>query len=989
MTMRLHLLGAPALEHDGVTATLAAERRSQLLAYLARKRTWVGRAEAAALLWPDAADKLAYTNLRKALFRMQDAAWGTHVESEAGALRCRLPTDVDDFEQALACGRRAEALALWRGDFLDGFDDIANPAWSSWLAFERERLRSAMRAVALARLDEDIEPEQGIAIAARLLAMDPLDEAALRAQMTWLDRSGQAARARQAYREFAVRLEAELGIAPGMQLRAAHDALGVAVPPSVSQPARDPAAAGFVGRTVELRQVVTLLRDAQCRLLTVIGPGGVGKTRFAQRAIAELAPTCTHGAVFVPLEDVRSAAELPLRLAQELGLKVAPRQPAVEAVERFVESRDMLLVLDNFEHLADGAAVLARLCAAAPRLRVLVTSRVRLGIAAEQLLPLEGLACPEAEDSDRLESFDAARLFVQAAQRVEPALVPAAEAAAIVDICRQLDGLPLALELAASWTRVLSCDAIATELREGSGLLHAVDPARPPRHASFEVVFDHSWRLLREAEREALARLSVFRGGFTAEAARATARAPLAVLLALVDKSLLRKEAGRLHLHPLVAELAASRLVAFDGDGATRQAHAQYYLRLLGHQVAALDRGQDDAMRTIDAEFDNCRAAWITALDGAPGEILFDGVRALVSYCDHRGQVATARALLEQALQMRAAADARFRLDVTSRLAHLRYRLDEYDQAIELAGSTLAAADPERDARAILQCHYVLGGCALRRGALDEAEAEYRRGVALAGKRGNPREVAALLDNISIVVKRQGRLDEAIRLTVDSLATLRRIDDPANLALCLSNLASHYQLQGDFASARVHLGEAKALTDRLGLVGTRAFVCGNLAVCDRALGDLPAADAHIDEAMTAAAAAGNRSVICWLHYQRSSLAVSRGDLALARDELATMAAMAVALASPNLTIGAVELMAEVLVAQEQGDCARQLLRFAIEHPATDRAQADELGAKLAALPATDSERPWPGMELAELAQRISAERDVAHAPLVAALRSTG
>ena len=152
------------------------------------------------------------------------------------------------------------------------------------------------------------------------------------------------------------------------------------------------------------------------------------------------------------------------------------------------------------------------------------------------------------------------RLFVQAAQRVEPALVPAVEAASIVDICRQVEGLPLALELAAAWTRVLSCDAIAAELRQGTELLHAVDAAHPARHASIEVVFDQSWRLLGAAERDALSRLSVFHGGFSPEAARAVAGAPLPVLGALADKSLLRKEESRIYLHPLVQQLAAARL---------------------------------------------------------------------------------------------------------------------------------------------------------------------------------------------------------------------------------------------------------------------------------------------------------------------------------------------------------------------------------------------------------------------------------------------
>lgn len=987
MIPRLQLLGPPTLLHDGEVQSLPCERRTQLLAFVALKRTWVGRTELASLLWPELPAKLAYTNLRKSLFRLQGVAWGRHVQSEGGALRCEVATDVADFEAALRDGDRAAALASWQGELLEGFDDGGNPAWSGWLAFERERLHSLWRDAALGRAGEDIDPAQGIAISARLLEADPLDEAALRVHMTWLSRSGQVVRARQAYREFANRLETELGIAPGADLRAHHDALATSLPvAAVSFEGRLPAVdAGFVGRAVELRQLATMLGAGGCRLLTIVGPGGAGKTRFVQRALADAASTRAHGAVFVPLEDVRGVADIPARVAQELGLRVAAKQAPLDVVREFLRTREMLLVLDNVEHLVAGAPLFEGLLADAPGLCVVATSRVRLGIAGEQLLPLEGLPCPEPDDADRIESFDAARLFIQAAHRVEPALVPGVEASAIADICRQLDGLPLALELAAAWTRVLSCHAIAAELREGTGLLRSVDPTRPARHASFEVVLEHSWQLLGEAERGALARLSVFRGGFSPEAARHAAQAPLPLLLALVDKSLLRKEAGRLHLHPLVAEFAAARLAAAGGQGEVARAHARHYLDWLGQLVPALDRGATDAMQAVDVDFENCRAAWCSSVDRGMVDEILRGVRGLVAYCEHRGLASVARSLLEEALASPVAGNAKVRLDLSGRLAHLLYRLDRYDEAAAMAEAVLAGADPDRDGGAILQSLAALGGCGLRRGDLEAAQRHYRQAATLASRQG-PRESAALLDNLAIVTKRRGDLDGALKLTIQALATLRRVDDAANLALCLSNLASHYQERGDFDSARLHLTEAKALTDRHGLVGTRAFVCANLAVCARHRGDYDEAMEHIAQGMAAAEGSGNRTAVSWLHYLRGSVALLQHDLPLARDELAAMVLMATAVASPYLTLGAVELLADVLAAEGQFDCARQLLRFAAAHPAADRPQAQELATRLAGLPSAE-ERDWPAMELAELAERIASEKDLAHAPLLAVLRA--
>ena len=207
------------------------------------------------------------------------------------------------------------------------------------------------------------------------------------------------------------------------------------------------------------------------------------------------------------------------RIARELDVRLAGRQEPLDQVIEFLRERQTLLALDNFEQLAHDASILERLLQACTGLKILVTSRVRLAVSMEWLLPLEGLPCPEAEDQDRFEAFDAVRLFVQAA-RVEPTLVPAVEAASIVDICRQLEGLPLALELAAAWTRVLSCDAIAAELRQGTELLHAVDAAHPARHASIDVVFDQSWRLLSQIERRAVALIGFSRRFFGRSRAR-------------------------------------------------------------------------------------------------------------------------------------------------------------------------------------------------------------------------------------------------------------------------------------------------------------------------------------------------------------------------------------------------------------------------------------------------------------------------------------
>ncbi len=422
MSLALSLFGAPTISSGGESLALDFERRTQLVAYLALKRAWVSRSELAALLWPDQQPKLAHTNLRKAVFRLQSFPWSDRIEVQAGALRFEVDTDVATFEAAIAVGRVVDSLALRRGDLLTGFDDPSNDNWTNWLGFERDRLRAAWRSAAQKHLEGDLDPASGIEFAARLLEDDPLDDAALRALMTWLVRAGQGARARRAYRAFAERLQQELGLAPSSELKALHDTLApAAATPGAAASSTPPAGDdGFIGRTVEMRRIAALLAQPDCRLLCLSGPGGVGKTRLAQRATRELASEFPDGATFIPLDDLTSTGQLGGRLARELGVTLSGRTDPLDQVIDALRSSRALLVLDNFEQLAAEASVLDRLLAACSRVKLIVTSRVRLGLASEWMLPLEGLAVPDAEDEDRAEAFDAVRLFMRAAQRVNP-----------------------------------------------------------------------------------------------------------------------------------------------------------------------------------------------------------------------------------------------------------------------------------------------------------------------------------------------------------------------------------------------------------------------------------------------------------------------------------------------------------------------------------------------------------------------------------------
>ena len=990
MTLRLFLFGSPTVEYGGESVALPFERRNQLLVFLALKRSWVGRAELATMFWPDQQSKLAYANLRKILFRLQSLRWAGSIESQGAALRFEAETDVFAFESALREQRLAEALSIRRGELLAGFDDDQSEAWSSWLNFERDRLRVAWRDAALNRLTAEIDVTEGIDLSKRLLDADPLDEAALRAHMSWLARSGQSARARQAYHEFVGRLADDLGLAPGVELRALHDSLGMPISPprSAEAAASFKLDADFIGRTIELRRIASLLAQDDCRLLCLIGPGGVGKTRLAQRAMHEFAPGFSDGATFVPLEDIKTSNELGARIARELDVRLAGRQEPLDQVIEFLRERQTLLVLDNFEQLAHDASILERLLQACTGLKILVTSRVRLAVSMEWLLPLEGLPCPEAEDQDRFEAFDAVRLFVQAAQRVEPTLVPAVEAASIVDICRQLEGLPLALELAAAWTRVLSCDAIATELRQGTELLHAVDAAHPARHASIDVVFDQSWRLLSQIERDALSRLSVFQGGFSAEAARAIAGASLPVLGALADKSLLRKEGPRIFLHPLVQQLAAARLDDNPVQAATREAHAAYFHRLLAQLRPLAQAGDRVALQTIDVEFENCRRAWAWSIAEAQADALRLSSNTLLEYCDHRGRSEDGLALLRAAIESPVAkADGKLDALLLSKASHLVYRLGRYVDAEAMALRALEATRKSRDRATKVQSLSVLGTCALQLGRWDDARRYFKQALEATAPESQASALAGTLDHLALVEKALGNYAEALRLSLQSLVQYQRLGDSAEEALCLNNLGSLCLTMREDDAAGVHLRQGLAICERDGIVGTRGYILSNLTELALRAGDLAAAESHAGHAIEVATASGNRAVLSWAKTKVASLAVRRGDNDAARSALAEGLSVALELGSPSLKFNAVESFAELLSAQGEVSCARRVLTYAADHPTASAPVRDEIRRRLETLPAVVNATPaWPKLELDDLLHRIVVESNVAHAPLIDTLR---
>jgi predicted ATPase/DNA-binding XRE family transcriptional regulator len=316
----------------------------------------------------------------------------------------------------------------------------------------------------------------------------------------------------------------------------------------------------LIGRENELAALHQMLGDAQCRLITLVGPGGSGKTRLAM----EIALQQSANVALVLLANVNSSSMIVPAIAEAVGFAFCGSADPKVQLRNYLREKHMLLVLDNMEHLMDGTDLIAEILHFAPHLKLLCTSREPFNLRGEWVFEVGGLDFPKGEAVERAENYSAVALFVQCAQRVKTRFMLTAEDLAMVTrICTMVEGVPLAIELAAAWVRTLSCREIAEEIEQNLDILFTSARDMPERHHSIQAVFDHSWNLLSEQERQVLARLSVFRGGFTRLAAEQVTGASLAILSSLVSKSLVqRNDTEGYNLHDILHQYAAAHLEA-------------------------------------------------------------------------------------------------------------------------------------------------------------------------------------------------------------------------------------------------------------------------------------------------------------------------------------------------------------------------------------------------------------------------------------------
>jgi predicted ATPase/DNA-binding SARP family transcriptional activator len=866
--LSLSLFGPFVATLDGdPISDFATEKARALLAFLAVEPSHPhSRPALTALLWPDQPEERARQNLRQALLHLRQAL-GENEGRPSFLLATResvqfnphtdFTLDVADFVARIAACRShrhrhpatcrpclqrlREVVELYHGDFLQYLALPDSETFQEWALLKREWLhQQAIEALAVLANYHEQRGEIALArpYAYRQVELEPWNEEAHQQLMRLLAIEGKRSAALAQYEACRRILDAELAVEPTRATMALYQRIraGEAVRPAVPPFNLPLAPTSFVGREQELADLAERLAQPECRLLTLLGPGGIGKTRLALQAAAEQHGAYRDGIHFVPLAAVASHEGVLPAIADALHLSFQSREPPAEQLLNYLRSRELLLLLDNLEHLLEGSAFLADILRRAPGVVLLVTSRERLNLREEWIYEVGGLTYPQESGEAGPVGGSAVDLFRQRASQVQQKLDPEVERTHVAQICQLVDGMPLAIELAASWARTHSCAAIAAALTQSLDILATSLRNVPERHRSMRAALQHSWDLLAEQEQTLFRRLAVFRGGFEETAAAQVAAATPAALSALLDKSLLRRStAGRYEMHELVRQYAGERLaVGALEDTATRDQHAVYYAAFLqDREVALQGKGQKEALEDIQGETDNVRAAWQWATAHAQANVLDRALGALDLFYDMRNwyrEGLDAFAAAVAGLPAGAEADlTRWRL--RTHQGRFAYRLGKNDQARALLEESLpifrALGAQRETAFALTLLSWILQDV----GDLTEAERSGQQGLAAYGELADCYGMAWAATSLHTTAAIAGRFAASRDYAEQALACYETCGAPRETASALSNLGKLAGIAGDYAGAQAYFERALAI---LGEIGDRR----GTAVCLHNLGTL-------------------------------------------------------------------------------------------------------------------------------------------------------
>jgi predicted ATPase len=895
------LLGKFKVSQDGQSIKIPSRPMQELLAYLILNTGTAHRREKlAGLLWPDSDESSARHNLRQTLWRLGKAIgkdyFLTDKVSVAFNPQAEYRFDVAilqaaDTEQKSA-DQLIESVSVYTDVLLPGFYD-------EWVLLEQERLQAVYEdrmQMLLERLAQEGRWRESREWAERWIAQGRVPEAAYRALMLAHAGVGDQAGVIAVYQRCVAALDEKVGVEPSPETQVLFQRISsnqdlpilkskeTKPSPTVRLPLHP---TPFIGRENDLKEVVALLTDPTIRLVNIQGPGGIGKTRLAIEAARAQSDTFVDGVFFVSLAALDDPNLMATPIANAINFSFHKRDQREKSGEihqneqllAYLQDKQILLLLDNLEHLSDGPPLIAQVLQYAGGVKVLATSRERLHLRGETVYTVGSMPVPQQiskEAADIVETHDALQLFVNCAERAQPRFELTPENLNdVVTICQLVDGLPLGIELAAAWIGLLTPEEIAVEIKTNLDFLSAHFHDTPDRQQSIRSVFESSWTRLTENEREVFRQLSVFRGGFTRQAAESISGASLQILMALVDKSLIQPDfTGRYHIHELLRQYGSEKLREAGQKERTRDRHLAFFLEVAEESEPHLSGPEQVTwMNRLEIEGDNMRAAleWSRTAEGkADLGLLLAGSMATFwssrSYFEEGREhlsaalsrpealdrtVARAKALRQAGLLAYVQTDypatrplleeslsiyrelgptGRWGLaDTLITLGDMETEVGDYATASSLMKEALVIMEELKDERGIARALWQLGQCAVRPGDYEQAVKYFEMALPLLRQSGDKGHTAIAISGLAEVVLRQGDYERATVLEDESLAMRREIGDTWGIAISLGNYAWIALGRDDLKQAVALLGESLTLRREIGDLGGAAWCLEKLA----------------------------------------------------------------------------------------------------------------------------------------------------------------
>lgn len=867
--LKISLLGHPRFELGGQQVDgFVSEKALALFVYLVLEPGAQARERLAGLFWGDMPPERARANLRMAVYNLGQMFPGCLQTSRQNVSFDRgvdYWLDVEQFEKVLGTGSDPASisnevleicLSLYRGDLLEGIYLDGSPDLDEWLLMERERLRQLAQGglqLYASRMMHSGFYALAVQTWRKLLRLEPWQESAHQGLMLALARGGEYTEALMQYQACRRLLAEELGVEPMPETTRLYERIRAAreLPVRHNLP---PQPTPFIGREKELKDLSELLADQHTCLITITGPGGTGKTRLALQAGLGEVHAFLNGVFFVPLESLSSPESLPTGIGSALGLSFKGMAPLQNQLIDYLRDREILLVLDNFEHILDGADLVTEILTEAPWVKILATSRQRLSLQEERIFRLAGLEYPESS-LEAWRTYEAVRLFIEAGQRILYNFSPGEdEKSAVLQICRMLEGMPLGIELAAAWVDRLSIGEIAAAIEANLGMITTSLRNVPERHRSLEAVFEHSWSLLMDEERQALRRISIFRGGFTAQGAESIAEVSWTTLNSLVDKSLLQTIAqpdgsSRHRIHGVVRQFAHEKLSDEDEERSLREKHLAFFLDFCEKAAPLLARAdQVVEVERIEREYRNLLEAldWSISREG----FRFSGLRmaaALVEFWEMRGYFREGLDRLKAFLDSPWTIPAEERVKALVSAGRLAFLSGELELSRSIYEEGIRLCREAQNATGLLDSLNGLVAVLTDQGEYSQAARFGRQALALARQSGDPDKIALAANNLGLLGWYQGDYPDARRCLEESLAIRRQMGHQLGIGNALNNLALVALDEGEMARAQRLLEECLAIRRTIGDRRGTAFVLGNLGIITQVRGDFMKASQLFEE----------------------------------------------------------------------------------------------------------------------------------------------